>query len=152
MTAGAINDRMAIPGEQNRPPTPAGDAQAQARLAEIQTINNDKSLLSIPEEFTVAWTEVEKTLQGSGLSIDQKDPNKGIFRVTYDPAAGEKKGWLSSLAFWKDDRASYLISLTGVGNKTELVILSPDGEWESTVEADTLLSTLMTQYNLSRTQ
>jgi uncharacterized lipoprotein len=151
LTAGAINDRMAIPGEQARTDMATG-IQAASRLAVIQTINNNKNLLSIPEEFTVAWAEIDKTLQNSGLIINERNQTRGIFNVTYSPGSGQERGWLSGLAFWSDDRANYLISLTGVGNKTELVVLSPDGEWESTAEADGLLSTLMTQYNLSRTQ
>jgi uncharacterized lipoprotein len=100
----------------------------------------------------VAWVEVDKTLQSSGLIINERDQTRGIFNVTYTPAEAEaKQGWSSGLTFWENDSASYLISLTGVGNKTELVVLNPDGEWESSVEADGLLSTLMAQYNLGRT-
>jgi uncharacterized lipoprotein len=120
-------------------------------LAEIQTINNNKSLLTIPEEFTVAWVEVEKTLLSSGVVIDERDQAKGIFRITYTPGE-ENEGWLSGLAFWGKDSSTYMISLTGVGDKTELVVLNPEGEWESSVETEGLLSTLMTQYNLTRIQ
>lgn len=50
------------------------------------------------------------------------------------------------------DSQDYQISLTGVGNKTELVVLDMDGEWVSDDNSNSLLSTIRDHYNLSRSQ
>ncbi len=150
LTAGAINNSMAIPGE--------GAVTSQTNVvnetsvvpqekAQIQVINN-KSLLSIPDEYTIAWTQVERTLLGAGMAIDAKDQNKGIFNVTYTDETKDRS-LFSILSGKRSD--SYVITLTGVGDKTELVVLDEDGEWVQSEVTDRLLSTIMTQYNISRT-
>lgn len=155
LTADAINDNMAVPGERNRASlssqSRATDRETVKR-AEILRVEGEKSLLSIPEDFTVSWIEIENTLQGAGVVINEKDQGKGIFNVTYTPQSGEKKGWLSRLAFWSDDSETFLVSLTGVGDKTELVILDVDGEWETGEVAGRLLAEIRTQYNVSKAQ
>ena len=150
LTAGAINTSMAIPGEGAVVSQTDGVVRPAQALAQIQIINNNKSLLSIPDEFTVAWPQVEKTLlSATGLVIDAKDQNKGAFNVSYTDESADS-GWFSFMLFGNKD--SYVITLTGVGNKTELVVLDEDGEWVQTEESDRLLSSIMTQYNISKSQ
>jgi uncharacterized lipoprotein len=156
LTAGTINNSMSIPGEgsvrpqppvTNVAPQPVPQNTGPRGMAQIQVINNSKSLLSIPAEFTVAWIEVERTLEGAGLVIDAKDPNKGTFNVT----SNEKWGSRSLFSMLSGKGNSYVITLTGVGDKTELVVLDEDGEWVESEESDRLLSSIQTQYNISRT-
>jgi len=147
LTAGAISNAMAIPGEGSTVSMTTDAAATPQRLARMEVINS-KNLLSIPEEFTVAWTRLEQTLQGAGIVIDSKDEQKGTFNVTYKDEAAESS-WFN---FWSDDEESYVISLTGVGDKTELVILDEDGEWKPTEQSDRIMSTIMTQYNISNSQ
>ena len=139
LTKDAITNMMAIPGEG------AAANTAAPKQAVMQVING-KSIVTLPEEFTVAWAQIEQTLLGSGMEIDGQDQQKGTFDVSY---TDETKGssWFSFLGSNKD---SYVISLTGVGDKTELVVLDEDGEWKPTEESDRILSTLMTQYNIRR--
>ncbi len=141
LTRDAITNMMAIPGEGAA--GNAGENAVAPKLAVMQVING-KSIVTLPEEFTVAWAQIEQTLLGSGMEIDGQDQQKGTFDVSY---TDETKGssWFSFLGSNKD---SYVISLTGVGDKTELVVLDEDGEWKPTEESDRILSTLMTQYNI----
>jgi len=146
LTAGAINNTMAIPGEGSVSLS-ADAAATPQRLARMEVINS-KNLLSIPEEFTVAWTRLEQTLQGAGIVIDAKDEQKGTFNVTYKDETADNS-WFN---FWSDDEESYVISLTGVGDKTELVVLDEEGEWKPTEQSNRIMSTIMTQYNISNSQ
>lgn len=165
LTAGTINNSMAIPGEgtvttqpattvvvpqempRNVQPQPVPQNAGTQEMAQIQVVNNSKSLLSIPDEYTIAWVEVERTLPGAGLVIDAKDPSKGTFNVT----STEKWGSRSLFSMLSGKGNSYVITLTGVGDKTELVVLDEEGEWVESEESDRLLSSIQTQYNISKT-
>jgi len=153
LTADAINDSMMIPGERGRASLSARSRSAAGsaiKQAEIRRLDSTRSLLYLPEELEVAWTEIEKVLVGAGIEINEKDPEKGIFDITYTPDAGEKKGFFSRLAFWKGGSESYLINMTGEDGRTELVILDKKGEWATDEEAEVLLATIRTQYNVSK--
>lgn len=118
--------------------------------AKVVSTDDGKLFLTIPEEFTRAWHRTEESLHRAGFTIDNKDLSKGIFFITYYDAVKEKKGWLSKMAFWRGDDTKgipYRISLTGVGEKTEIIVLNEDGEWESDANSDGILSIIQEQYN-----
>jgi len=160
LTAGAAEQQMTIPSErrvsstvQNLPTNQVINLAIPEKQAELQDVSSDKKLLSIPDEFTVVWNDLENLLIAAGIEVDGKDQSKGIYSVSYvEDTTSEKKGWMSKLAFWKSSKESYQISLTGVGNKTEVVVLNADGEWESNINADRILSKIRTQYNANQTQ
>ena len=153
LTAGAINANMSVPGEQRNRESGSQAGGDTVAMAEIESINN-KPLLSIPDEFTLAWTEVEGILQNAGVIINKSDQTTGMFEVNYYPdAPQEDEGFLSRLAFWKRGGSKpYKLSLTGVGNKTELVVLNMNDEWIADTESDLLLATIRDHYNLAKTQ
>ena len=158
LTADVIDNQMSIPSErgassfrQTQPISQAADLAMQQKRAEIQDISPTKKLLSIPDEFTVVWDELENLLKGAGIQVDGKDQSRGIYSISYtEDTDSEKKGWMSRLTFWKSGKEPYQISLVGVGNKTELVVLNMDGERETTINADRILSKIRTQYNTSQ--
>jgi outer membrane protein assembly factor BamC len=155
LTVGAINNAMSIPGETNRSgSTSQANSTATLNQAIIESINNNKPLLAIPDEFTSAWAEVDQILQNAAVTITSKDQSTGIFNINYSAdAPQEDAGFFSRMAFWNRSSAQdYQLSLTGVGNKTELVILDSNGEWNSTQETEILLTTIRDHYNLNRTQ
>lgn len=120
-------------------------------MAEIQNLGEDKVYLSLPEEFNRAWSLTETAILDAGMFIDNKDRAKGLYYVTYSGQEGEqkKKGLLSKLKLWgnKEEYRAYQISLTGVGEKTELVVLNEKGDWASQEEATRILTLLQGQYN-----
>lgn len=130
-------------------PVPAA-IPAHSGQARIQDIGNDKLLLAIPEEYTLAWRRTGQALQMAGLVINGSDQDKGLYHVSYRGAKAEKKGWLKKLKFWGKDEyngATYQVALTGVGEKTEIVLLDEDGDWEDSATAEKILSMIQTQYN-----
>lgn len=150
-----------IAGELNLQFNGAGAALAQSPSAasppgpraEMMNDEEGRVYLSIPEEFTGAWRHTEVALEQGGFIIDERDSAKGFYRITYFDASAspEEKGWLSKLAFWKDDAAAkgtiYGISLTGMGEKTELIVLNEKGDWETNQDAGRILSIIQNQYN-----
>ena len=107
-----------------------------------------KMYLSIPEAFELAWKNTGVALRNSGLQVVGGDADKGFYLVTGGaPQRSEKKGFFSRLAFWKGDGdASWQISLTGVGNKTELIVVNEDDEWEATDDAARILALIRDRY------
>lgn len=126
-------------------------AAARAKTL-VQSTDDGKEFLAIPAEFTRAWRHTEIALERAGLPVAGKDQDRGIYSVMYyDPRAGEKKeGFFSKLKFWGDDEPEgvpYQISLVGVGDKTELVILDADGEWATNNDAMQIMAIIQNHLN-----
>ena len=130
----------------------AAASAAPRKKAVVESTNDGKEYLAIPQEFTRAWRHTEIALERAGLPIESKDSAAGIYRITYfDAQAGEEKGWLSKLKFWGGDDAPegmpFQISLTGVGDKTELVILDGNGEWATDNNALQIMAIIQNHLN-----
>lgn len=133
------------------PSTTTDTAVSAQAKAEVLDLGDNKLYLSLPEEFTRAWTLTEAALLKAGLLIEKQDRSKGLYHVLYFSPEDREEGLLDKLKFWGDDDGTpYQISLTGVGDKTELVVLDKDGEWEKGVNANRILSLLQAQYNNQR--
>lgn len=131
---------------------PASESGIEREQAEIVSAGENKLFLTLPEEYTRAWRQTETLILESGLLIQDKDQEKGLYYVLFSNSgqAEEEKGFFSKLKFWGDDEPEgkpYQISLTGVGDKTELVVLNGDGDWETGSDASDILSLLQKQYN-----
>ncbi|MBF8268790.1 MAG: nlpB, partial [Gammaproteobacteria bacterium] len=89
----------------------------------------------------------------AGLIINSKEQEQGVYHITFNNAGTEQGGWtskLKKLKFWGDDKpkgTNYQIALTGVGDKTELVLLDEGGAWVSSETAKPLLNIIQTHYN-----
>lgn len=129
----------------------AGRLKNHVIRAEILSAGDDKEYLAIPDEFSRAWRNMEDAISKSGMYIDSKDKEKGIYTVLYFADTDEeKKGFFSKLKFWKndnDDGTEYHLSLTGVGDKTEVVVLDDEDKWSASQDASRILSMLQTHYN-----
>ncbi len=129
--------------------------QAPVAMAEILNAGEGKEYLTIPDEFSRAWRNMEDAISQSGMYIENKDVEKGIYFVIYYAAPGEeKKSLMDKLKFWGDDDEDgkvFHISLTGVGDKTEVVVLDEEDQWIASLDTNRILSMLQSQYNrLSR--
>ena len=112
-----------------------------------------KMYLSIPEAFEQAWKNTAIALQSSGLQVTGGDAAKGVYLINSGAVQSrEKKGFFSKLAFWKGSKSvetSYQISLTGVGNRTELIVVNEDDEWETTDTAVRILALIRDRYPIN---
>ena len=120
--------------------------------AEILDVGDGKSYLAIPQEFTRAWREAQMILERAGYLIEDSDQAKGTydFRYFMPEAEKEEKGLLSKLKFWGDDEDEgtlYQLSLTGVGDKTEVIVMNKDSEWLTGDDANVILENLKENYN-----
>ena len=129
--------------------TPAASSVSLKPRAEIQDLGADKVFLSLPDEFNKAWLLTEKAILRAGMFIESDDRSKGLYHVLYYEQEGEE-GLLSKLKFWEDDEdegKGFQISLTGVGEKTELVVLDDEGDWVPKEDATKVLTYIQSQYN-----
>ncbi len=124
-------------------------AAINEKQAEIARSIDDRIYLSVPDEFPVAWRQTEEVLDSGIFYVEGKDSEKGLFYIIYSAVEKKEEGWMSKLKFWSDDDEGtpYRLSLTGVGNKTEVVVLNDDGDWVSDGDASSILSVLMNEYN-----
>lgn len=135
---------------------PVGEASAEAeaesatlddadRIAALVDAGSGKVYLAIREEFASAWRATAPALERAGYTIDQSDKSRGIFYLRVPASEGEtqKRGVLSKLKFWGGDEEHELqLNLTGVGTKTEAVVLDREGRWETGDVARTILEKL----------
>ena len=106
----------------------------------MMSVGRGKYYLTLESDFSSAWRSTKEALRVANVSVRKADKGRGIFVVDLiETGYGESKGW-GSLKFWKTNEASqYQVSVTGIGDKTEVVILDPDGRWITSHEAERLL-------------
>jgi|LNFM01.1.fsa_nt_gb outer membrane protein assembly factor BamC len=113
---------------------PATDADTDGGVAALVSAGSGKVYLAIQQDFADAWRATAPALERAGYTIDQSDKSRGIFFLRVPASEGEanKRGVLSKLKFWGDDEEHELqLNLTGVGTKTEAVVLDREGRWET---------------------
>lgn len=121
--------------------------------AEILDVGDGKKYLTLPREFTRAWREAKMVAERSGYTIEASDQEKGLYDIRYfkPEAEEEEEGFLSKLKFWggdeEDEGKIYQLSLTGVGDKTEVIVMNTEGEWETGEDATVILEALRENYN-----
>ena len=132
-----------VPLPQRRPRLPA---------AELRDAGEGRILLALPDEYSLAWPRTDKALQRGGFFVEGKDEAKGVYQISYFKASEqEKKGWLAKMKFWQDEGSegqAFQISLTGVGRKTEIIVMNESGDWDSGEDARRILTIIQSQYGL----
>ncbi len=158
--------RTAFSSEQSAPPATAPDrvaaapaASSQPRTvgggerAEIVSAGDGRLYLAVQSAYTEAWRLTSRALRDAGVEVEAEDIDRGIFQVRFveqtASSAKKKGGMLSKLAFWKggDVEHEYRLSLTGVGEKTEVVVLDAEGRWDTSDAASSLLAALHQRLN-----
>ena len=106
----------------------------------IISVGRGKYYLTVETDFNKAWKSTRRALEVAGITVRRADKGRGSFVVDLvEGGSFENSAW-QKLQFWKSESsAQYQVSVTGIGNKTELVILDPDGRWITSHEAERLL-------------
>ena len=110
------------------------------------------TVLSLDDDFARAWRRTGLALDRIGFTVEDRDRTRGLYFVRYvdpDQDLGREKGFLSGLAFWRQEEApppsEYLINLIGVDEATEVVVLDTGGERSAGAAADRILGLLYEQ-------
>lgn len=118
--------------------------------AKLVSAGAGKVYLSVQESFSAAWRSTGNALERAGYEVDQSDKDRGIYYIRVPAREGEaaKRGMMEKLKFWdKDESHELQINLTGVGEKTELVVLDKEGRWETGNVAERVLQRLAREIN-----
>ena len=120
---------------------PADAEVSDAITSELVSAGDGKIYLAVNSDVDTIWPLVGEFLNSaSDISVEKENSSNGTYDIIYHGEEGKKKGIISKLAFWKSDDNEFQISLTGVGSKTEIVVLDEDGDWETSGKADQILS------------
>lgn len=107
--------------------------------------------LVLEDSFSRSWRYVGLALDRVGFSVEDRDRSRGVYIVRYnDPNEGKKKeGFLSSLAFWRDDEKPearlFQISVRSDGVKSQVEVLDNEGKKDSSKTAARILTLLQEQ-------
>jgi len=118
--------------------------------AKVVSAGEGKKYLRVTEDFSEAWHLTGRALAQAGFTVADEDRDRGVYFVDVTGAPGvppKQAGFLSSLAFWRGDKTEHEVQLTGIGEKTEVVVLDDDGNWEGGPVADEILMRLETALN-----
>lgn len=130
------------------PDMQAAPAAAGSGRAELISVGGGKVYLAIAEDFDKAWDSTAAALGKAGITVDQEDRGRGVYVIRVPESEQNKKsGVFSKLKFWGGDAGQLQLSLTGVGDKTEVVVLNKDGQWETGDVAGQLLDRLNRELN-----
>lgn len=105
------------------------------------------STLAMNEDFSRAWRRVGLSLDKVGFTVEDRDRSRGIYYVRYiEPDEGDKKGFLSKLAFWKGKEKpnsdEYVVRLIGEGDATGVTVVDKQGKPANSKTAQKILKLL----------
>ena len=134
----------------------ASEQRAQAALANAEVIQplqaeiivNEigQQALLINADYDRSWRLVGLALDTSSFLIEDQNRSEGLYVVEYrETVADSRKGFLSKLAFWRDDDAPreegerYRVRLAGQGAQTLVVVHDMQGQPSNTPAAQFIL-------------
>jgi outer membrane protein assembly factor BamC len=121
--------------------------------SELVSVGSGKFYMAVSSNYELAWEVVGNILANEGLKLRHADKTAGLYLIEVPKARSSqsKKSLLKKAQFWKRDKVKeYQLSLTGVGQKTEVVILDSNGRWLTTRDAGNLLNRLHEAVNRGR--
>ncbi len=130
-------------------------ADGLTERAKITRTKEGTGTLVMVDPFDRAWRRVGLALDRVGFTVEDRDRTKGIYYVRYvdpevDGARGEK-GFLSKLAFWKDNgknpnkNEQYRIQISEANGSSVVSVLKKDGFAENSETANRILTLLHEQ-------
>ncbi|MGH8508141.1 MAG: outer membrane protein assembly factor BamC [Gammaproteobacteria bacterium] len=133
------------PKKLSRPAPTSGPIRA-----ELLNAGEGKAYLRVSNDFAQVWRNTGFALGQIGAKVEDEDRSRGSYYLRFSDTTAPKpeKGFLSSLAFWRDDNDDeFEIHLTDVGNNTEVIVLDPDGNWDNSAAAARILQLLLAELN-----
>ena len=141
---------MGAADERARAQLAAGKQRKQTRSQMMRT--RDGTQLLIDETFSRAWRLVGLALDRVGFAVEDRDRSKGIYFVRYnDPSKQDAdKSWLSSLAFWSEDKNvdkvnRYQVQMRSSENQTVVTVADEKGQRTESPTGTRILTLLKEQ-------
>ncbi|MGH8489230.1 MAG: outer membrane protein assembly factor BamC [Gammaproteobacteria bacterium] len=148
--AEAAQRPAADPAPRQKPKIALAEESGADARADLLNAGEGKAYLRVSNDFAKVWRNTGFALEQIGAKVDDEDRSRGSYYLRFSDTTAPKpeKGFLSSLAFWRDDDDDeFEIHLTDVGNNTEVIVLDPDGNWDNSATAARILRLLRTELN-----
>jgi len=128
-------------------------AGSQRQLTRSQMLKTrDGVQLLIDDSFSRSWRLIGLALDRVGFAVEDRNRSEGIYYVRYnDPSQEEAdKGWLSSLAFWSDDKKvdkvnRYQVRVSSLDDRTVVYVADDKGQRSESPTATRILTLLKEQ-------
>ncbi len=101
-------------------------ATAAAGAASMLKIFDGSSIIVINDAFDKSWRRVGIAIERTGLVVEDKDREKGIYYVR---TAKVKSSWMDKLEFWKDEEVNlhFRVNVKDNGASCEVSMTDQDG-------------------------
>ena len=99
---------------------------AAAGTANLLKIFDGSSIIVINDAFDKSWRRVGLAIEHSGLVVEDKDREKGLYYVR---TAKVKSSWMDKLEFWKDDEVNlhFRVNVKDGGASCEVSVTDLNG-------------------------
>ncbi len=110
---------------------------------EFVSVGRGNFYLTVENNYSMSWKLTERAIRRSGMAIRQADKARGVFVIDMSENNLQESKLLSKVKFWGGEkRSQFQVSLTGIGDKTEVVILDREGKWLTNQRSERLLDRL----------
>ncbi len=130
----------------------AAGRQAKEARSQLVKARDGTTQLRIDESFSRAWRLIGLALDRVGFAVEDRDRTAGIYYVRYnDPSKQDAdKSWLSSLAFWSDDKDvdkvnQYQVKVSTSDQQTVVRVANDKGQPDDSPTAIRILTLLKEQ-------
>ena len=106
---------------------PAAGSSAPSGTARLEEIFDGSKIIVLNDVYDRSWRRVGLAVERTGLTVEDKDRNKGVYLLS--PGKAEK-GWLSKLKFWESDEDTgrrYRVNVKDGGTMCEVSVTDQDG-------------------------
>jgi outer membrane protein assembly factor BamC len=141
---------QADPGAERTTTASSSASSSTAPRARLERDNSGSGTLVVDDLFDRAWRRVGLALDRGGFTVVDRDRSKGLYFVRYaDPDLVSSKkddGWLSKLAFWKNDDKpkpeQYRIVVNDGGQTSTVLVQDPNGAPDRSPNGQKILALL----------
>ncbi len=110
---------------------------------ELVSVGRGNFYLTVENNYSMSWKLTERAIRRSGMAIRQADKARGVFVIDMSENNLQERKLFSMAKFWGGEKSSqFQVSLTGIGDKTEVVILDREGKWLTNQRSERLLDRL----------
>ena len=111
--------------------------------SEFVSVGRGNFYLTIENSYSTSWKLTERAIRRSGMAIRQADKARGVFVIDMSENNLQESTLINKVKFWGGEKSSqFQISLTGIGDKTEVVVLDREGKWLTNQRSERLLDRL----------
>ena len=112
--------------------------------ANLVQVFDGSSIIVINDAFDKSWRRVGLAIEKTGLVVEDKDREKGIYYVRTPEA---KSGWLQKFEFWKDEDATKHFRVNVKDNGASCDVSMSDMNGENSAEAGRQLQAIYKNIN-----